>query len=442
MIQKERKDVTLFWMQRDLRLGDNTALFHALKSRKNVLAIYIFNPDTIEKFELMPALRINFIYNTLREIKIQLENSGSSLLVLYGKPADVFKKLLKDYQICSVFTNHDYDPYSVCQDLEISRFLKSNKINYYTFKDHVLFEKDELVKNDGNPYTVFTAYKNKFLEKFTGEMVRPFNTSKYFHNFLKISPLRLPSLKELGFQSVDFRFPPKTISVKMLESYAVERDYPARNGTSKLSIHLRYGTVSIREVTSLAVLHSKEFLSELIWRNFYSQLLWFFPHIVTKAFKPAYENIRWENNPDHLNAWCNGKTGYPFVDAGMRELNQTGFMHNRLRMVTASFLCKQLLIDWRLGEAYFANRLIDYDLASNIGGWQWCAGSGFDASPWFRVFNPELQARKFDPDFEYIREWVPEYGTSKYPCAIVDLSNARNRAMKRYGEALGVEPER
>ncbi len=442
MMENKREVVTLFWMRRDLRLEDNTALFHALRTGKNVLTLYIFNPDLIEKAEFGSDFKINFIYRTLKEIKTQLEKIGSNLLVLNGKPLDVFKKLLHDYQICSVYTNRDYDPYSVCLDLDVERFLRSRKIGFYTFKDYVLFEKDELVKDDGNPYNVFTAYKNKFMEKYSYEMVRPLNTAKYFHNFAKIRPLKLPSLKELGFQYMDFRIPPKTLPVKLLESYAANRDYPARNGTSKLSIHLRYGTVSIRHVTALAAVHSKVFLSELIWRNFFSQFIWFYPHVVTKAFKPAYDSIKWENNQDHFEAWCSGKTGYPFVDAGMRELNQTGYMHNRLRMVTAGFLCKHLLIDWRWGEAYFAALLNDYDIASNIGGWQWCTGSGFDASPWFRVFNPELQARKFDAGFEYIRKWVPEYGTAKYPQPIVDNQFARNRALQRYGEALKIEPGR
>ena len=437
MTKKDKIVVNIFWMRRDLRLEDNTALYHALKTRENVLPLFIFNPDILERLEVRPDFRVNFIYKTLLGIKESLEKIGSSIYIAHGRPLDVFKNLAEEFHICSVYTNRDYEPYSVFRDLHVERFLKINKIEYYSYKDHVLFEKDELVKEDGKPYTVFTPYKNKFLEKFNMEMVRPLSTNQYFHNFIRIKPLSLMSIEMLGFESVNVRFPSRSLSQALLEGYAANRDFPARNGTSKLSVHLRFGTISIRKVTALALLHSETFLTELIWRNFYSQILWYFPHVVTRAFKPIYDNIHWENNLDHFNAWCQGKTGYPMVDAGMRELNQTGFMHNRLRMVTASFLCKHLLIDWRWGEAYFAGKLNDYELASNNGGWQWAAGSGCDAAPYFRIFNPELQAKKFDPDSEYIKKWIPEFGTSDYPAPIIDHRFARERALKRYAEGMG-----
>jgi deoxyribodipyrimidine photo-lyase len=442
MIKKEKKVVNIFWMRRDLRLEDNTALFHALKTRENVLPLFIFNPDILERIEFRPVFRVNFIYKALLEMKSSLEKIGSSILVIHGKPLDVFRNLLTEYHICSVYSNRDYDPYSTFQDLYVERFLKINKIEYHSYKDHVLFEKDEITKADGKPYTIFSAYKNKFTEKLNNEMVRPLNTSHYFHNFIRIKPIRIPTLEEMGFEFLNFNFPPKSLPQKLLEGYAANRDFPARNATSRLSVHLRFGTISIRKVTALAVLHSEVFLSELIWRNFFSQLLWFFPHVATRAFNPLYDNIRWENNQDHFYAWCQGKTGYPFVDAGMRELNQTGFMHNRSRMVTASFLCKHLLIDWRWGEAYFAGKLHDYDFPSNNGGWQWCAGSGCDASPYFRIFNPTLQAEKYDPDYEYIRRWVPEYSTPEYPQPIVEHKFARNRAIQRYAQGMGIETEK
>ncbi len=436
MIKKEKTVVNLFWMRRDLRLEDNTGLYHLLRARKNVLPLYIFNPDIIERTEFRPVQRVNFIYKSLQEIKTQLEKMGSSLLVVYGKPLEVFKNLLSEYQICSVYCNRDYDPDSISLDLYVERFLKNNRIDFFSFKDHILFEKDELIKDDGKPYTVFTSYKKKFMEKYNNEMVRSFNTAQFFHNFIQIRPQKMPSLKEIGFEWEDFNFPSKKLPEKLLETYAVNRDYPSRNGTSKLSIHLRFGTISIRYVTALAVLHSEVFLSQLVWRNFFNQILWFFPHVVTKAFKTEYDNIRWENNLDHFYAWCEGKTGYPFVDAGMRELNKTGYMHNRLRMVTASFLCKHLLIDWRWGEAYFAGKLNDYDLALNNGGWQWCAGSGCDAAPYFRVFNPELQAQKFDTHYEYIRKWIPEFGSSVYPQPVIDHKFAHERAIQRYRQGI------
>jgi len=439
MIKKERTAINVFWFRRDLRLKDNAALYHALKTRENVLPLFIFNPDFIERLEFSPSGRINFIYETLCKIKKKLEKIGSSLCVIYGRPTDVFKNLLDQYHICSVYTNREYEPLSAYQDLYLERFLRFNKIEFLSYKDHVIFEKDELVKADGKPYTVFTAYKNKFIEKFNNEMIRPYNTASYFYNFLRTKPFPMPSYEDLGFQKLDIKFPPKKLSRRFLEDYSSLRDFPSKNGTSRLSVHLRFGTVSIRKITAQAALHSDTFFSELIWRNFYSQILWFYPQVATRSFKPVFDNIVWENNQDHFNAWCNGKTGYPFVDAGMRELNETGFMHNRLRMVTASFLCKHLLIDWRWGEAYFAKKLLDYDLASNNGGWQWCAGTGCDAAPYFRIFNPELQAKKFDKDFEYIRKWIPEYDTPDYPEPIIDLKFARERALDRYAKAIGPE---
>jgi deoxyribodipyrimidine photo-lyase len=436
MKTKVKPVVNIFWIRRDLRLEDNTALFHALKTRENVLPLFIFNPDILERLEVRPDYRVNFIYNTLVGIKKELEKIGSTIYIAHARPLEVFKSLIEQFHVCSVYANRDYEPYTTHRDMHVERFLKINRVEFVTYKDHVIFEKDELVKADGKPYTVFTPYKNSFLQKLNQELVRPLKTSQYYHNFYRTKPLQMPAIDDLGFEHVDIVYPAKTLPQLLLERYSLDRDFPAINGTSKLSVHLRFGTVSIRKVTALAMQHSEVFLSELIWRNFYSQILWFFPHVATRAFKPAYDNIRWENNQDHFKAWCEGKTGYPFVDAGMRELNNTGFMHNRLRMITASFLCKHLLIDWRWGEAYFAGKLHDYDLASNNGGWQWAASSGCDAVPYFRIFNPELQAAKFDPNSEYIMKWVPEYGTSEYPEKIIDHAFARDRAIERYKEGL------
>lgn len=434
---KEKTVVNIFWMRRDLRLEDNAALYHALKARENVLVLFIFNPDILERKTNITDYRVNFVYETLSHIKLELEKFGSSLLVRYGRPLDVFKSLLVHYHICSVYSNRDYEPYNVSLEAEVERFLKANRAEFVTFKDHVLFEKGEVAKSDGKPYTVFTPYKNRFMEKLNQEMVKPYKNSLFFHNFLRTKPFEMPSLETLGFSGATIDFPPKSLSQSLLENYEKNRDFPALNGTSRLSLHLRFGTVSIRKITALAMLHSQTFLSELIWRNFYSQILWFFPHVTTRAFKQAYDNIRWENNEGQFNAWCEGMTGYPLVDAGMRELNSTGFMHNRVRMVTASFLCKHLLIDWRWGETYFAGKLNDFDLASNNGGWQWASGSGCDAVPYFRIFNPELQTQRFDKDLAYIRKWVPELGTDLYPKPIIDHSFARDRAIARYKEGLG-----
>jgi deoxyribodipyrimidine photo-lyase len=433
---KGKEVVNIFWMRRDLRLEDNTALFHILKTRENVLPLFIFNPELLVRLPEKSDYRINFVYETLQQLKKELEKIGSTILVAHGRPQEVFKSLIEKYHLCSVYCNREYEPYANYRDLEIERFLKVNRTEFHTYKDHLIFEKDEVVKDDRKPYTVFTPYKNKFLERLNLESVKAHKTNTYFHNFIRIKPLPMPTLESLGFARVENAFPAKSLSQKLLENYEINRDFPARNGTSRLGLHLRYGTVSIRKITALAMLHSPTFLSELIWRNFYSQILWFFPHVTTRAFKPAYDHIIWENNLAHFQAWCDGMTGYPLVDAGMRELNQTGFMHNRVRMVTASFLCKHLLIDWKWGETYFASKLNDYDLASNNGSWQWASSSGCDAVPYFRIFNPELQTKRFDPDLEYIKKWVPEFGSDKYPEKIIDHVFARDRAIARYREGL------
>ncbi len=423
-------------MRRDLRLDDNTALYHALKTRENVLPLFIFNSDILRRLVNVSDYRVNFIYDTLLKLKSDLEKIGSTMIIGHGRPLDIFKGLIEKYHICSVYCNRDYEPYTNFRDMEVERFLKMNRTDFITYKDHVLFEKEELVKKDGKPYTVFTPYKNCFLEKLNIETVRANKTSLYYHNFIRTKSLPIPTLESMGFSKVNLTFPPKSLPQNLLENYQKDRDFPAKNGTSRLSLHLRYGTVSIRKITALAMLHSETFLSELIWRNFYSQILWFFPHVTTRAFKPAYDNIRWENNQEQFHAWCNGLTGYPLVDAGMRELNQTGFMHNRVRMVAASFLCKDLLIDWRWGETYFASKLNDYDLASNNGGWQWASGSGCDAVPYFRIFSPDLQTQRFDPDLTYIKNWIPEFGTDQYPERIIEHTFARDRAIARYKEGL------
>lgn len=434
--QKEKPVVNIFWMRRDLRLDDNTALFHALKTRENVMIVYIFNPEILLRIDNGSDYRVNFIYETLLQIKNELEKIGSTLYIAHGRPIEIFKVLTDKFHICSVYCNRDYEPYTNYRDLEVERFLKINRTEFNTYKDHVIFEKDEIIKNDGKPYTVFTPYKNKFLEKLNLDMVRANKTSLYYHNFIRMKPMAVPTIESIGFSRVSNIFPPRSLPQSLLENYEANRDFPSRNGTSRLSLHLRFGTVSIRRITALAMLHSSVFLSELIWRNFYSQILWFFPHVSTRAFKSAYDHIRWENDQNQFQAWCDGITGYPLVDAGMRELNETGFMHNRVRMVTASFLCKHLLIDWRWGETYFASKLNDYDLASNNGGWQWASGSGCDAAPYFRIFNPELQTQRFDQDLAYIRKWVPEYGTDKYPVKIIEHGFARERAISRYKEGL------
>ncbi|MFN5431213.1 MAG: cryptochrome/photolyase family protein [Cyclobacteriaceae bacterium] len=427
------KGTTVFWFRRDLRLQDNAGLFHALKESEEVLPVFIFDSEILEKLEDKADLRVAFIHQSLTLMQKQLEDLGSTLLVLHGYPLEIFKELTPK----AVYTNHDYEPYARSRDAQVKEILESKGVVFKTFKDQVIFEKGEVTKDDGKPYTVFTPYSRKWKSKLEELALKSFATEKYFDHFKKIVPIALSTLKEIGFQETSFNFPERLVKQSIVEQYDKQRNFPAIAGTTKLSVHLRFGTVSIRKLAQLALEKNETWLNELIWRDFYHMILWHFPQVETKAFKPAYDKIEWRNNEKEFKIWCEGKTGYPIVDAGMRELNATGFMHNRVRMITASFLTKHLLIDWRWGEAYFAKKLLDFDLAANNGGWQWAASSGCDAAPYFRVFNPQLQTEKFDPKMEYIKKWVPEFGTTSYPKPIVDHKLARERVLRVYKEALG-----
>lgn len=424
---------TLFWFRRDLHLEDNAGLFHALKENDHVLPVFIFDSFILNTLEDKTDARVAFIHNALQHLKDQLEPAGSSLLVLYGDPVQIYTQLSP----AAVYTNNDYEPYAVTRDQAVQQALIKKGIPFKSFKDQVIFEKDEIVKKDGQSYTVFTPYSRTWKEKLNGFYCKSYPVEKYFKHLKKTDPLTIPSLTEIGFQKTSLTFPERSVRQSIIETYDRTRDFPATQGTSRLSVHLRFGTVSVRKLVRVALNKNETWLNELIWREFYMMILWHFPHVETRAFKPAYDRIVWRNNISEFEAWCNGKTGYPIVDAGMRELNNTGYMHNRVRMITASFLVKHLLVDWRWGEAYFAKKLLDYDLSANNGGWQWCAGSGCDAAPYFRVFNPDLQTKKFDPHQEYIRKWIPELGTDKYPEPIVEHKMARERALKAYKEALG-----
>lgn len=427
------KNTTLFWFRRDLRLQDNAGLHFALKENEEVVPIFIFDTVILDKLEDRADLRVAFIHQSLTLMQKQLVELGSTLLTLHGNPIEIFKELNPK----AVYTNHDYEPYARNRDGQVKEILESKGVVFKTFKDQVIFEKDEVTKDDGKPYTIFTPYSRKWKSKLEKSTLKSLATEKYFNSFKKITPRALPTLEEIGFQETLFNFPERLIKQSIVEQYDKQRNFPAVAGTTKLSIHLRFGTVSIRKLAQVALKKNETWLNELIWRDFYHMILWHFPQVETKSFKPAYDKIEWRNNEKEFEAWCEGKTGYPIVDAGMRELNTTGFMHNRVRMITASFLTKHLLIDWRWGEAYFAKKLLDFDLAANNGGWQWAASSGCDAAPYFRVFNPELQMEKFDPKLEYIKKWVPEFGTEKYPKPVVDHKFARERVLKIYKAALG-----
>lgn len=429
--------VNICWFRRDLRLNDNAALYHALKGKNPVLCLFIFDKTILDQLDDDSDPRLTFIYEAIESLQNQLERHGSSILAVYDEPENAWKKLIKEYHVETVYTNHDYEPYAKTRDTAISKLLKEHHIGFNTYKDQVIFEKDEVIKNDGTPYTVYTPYQRKWYETLKPFYLKPYPNKKYFHQFFKTGHLSLPSLKELGFAKSDRQFPGKAYE-DVIKDYAEKRDFPAIKGTSHLGIHLRFGTISIREAAKTAYDYpEKTWLNELIWREFYMMILDHFPKTQDHAFRPDYDKIRWVNDEDQFKAWCEGKTGYPMVDAGMRELNETGFMHNRVRMVAASFLSKHLLIDWRWGERYFAAKLLDYEMASNVGGWQWSAGSGTDAAPYFRIFNPESQLKKFDPDLKYVKKWVPEYADfSKYPKPIVEHTFARERCLKAFKEAL------
>jgi deoxyribodipyrimidine photo-lyase len=424
---------TLFWFRRDLRLQDNTGLYHALKENSEVIPIFIFDTTILDNLEDKTDRRVEFIHNSLMLLQNQLVEIGSSMIVFHGDPLAIMKSIKPK----AVYANHDYEPYARKRDESIKNILIENGSDFKTFKDQVIFEKNEVTKDDGKPYTIFTPYSRKWKSLITPAHLKSYATERHFGSFKKIKAIQLPLLEEIGFESTGIPYPERVIKQSIIEQYDKQRNYPAIEGTTRLSVHLRFGTVSIRKLAQVAMKKNETWLNELIWRDFYHTILWHFPHVDTKAFKPAYDKIEWRNNEKEYAAWCEGKTGYPIVDAGMRELNATGFMHNRVRMITASFLTKHLLIDWRWGEAYFAKKLLDFDLAANNGGWQWAASSGCDAAPYFRVFNPQLQAEKFDPKSEYIKKWVPELGTEAYPKPIVDHKLARDRVLKVYKEALG-----
>lgn len=421
------------WLRRDLRLNDQAALYHALKENKQVVCVFIFDTNILDKLEEKRDRRVEFIHQTLALLQQQLESLGSSLLVFAGNPLTIFQQLAPK----AVYTNHDYEPYARQRDAAVKDILEKKGIPFKTYKDQVLFEKDEVTMDDGKPYTVFTPYSRKWKATLTPFYLKSYPTEKFFTSFRQMKPYPMPSLGDLGFEPAGLPFPERVIRQRLIAKYDQQRNFPAIEGTTKLSVHLRFGTVSIRQLARVARKHNETWLNELIWRDFYHMILWHFPQVEMKAFKPAYDTIVWRNNEAEFTAWCAGRTGYPIVDAGMRELNTTGFMHNRVRMIVASFLTKHLLIDWRWGEAYFAKKLLDFDLAANNGGWQWAAGSGCDAAPYFRVFNPTLQTEKFDPELKYIKRWVPEFGTNKYPKSIVDHSFARDRVLKVYKQALG-----
>ena len=431
----KKQSVSIFWFRRDLRLHDNKGLYHALKENKNVVPLFIFDTNITDSLPENDA-RVEFIYESIQQMQNALRQRHRNMLVYKGKPLEVFKKLTEEYQIEAVYCNKDHEPYGIERDEKIRKFLDSGNIEFHSYLDHLLFEKDEVLKNDGTPYHVFSPYSRKCREVLTKNHLKSYPSEDHLTSFIQLKDAKLPDLKDIGFKPSGIEFPGKDNKTEIIQTYDKTRDYPAQKGTTRLGIHLRFGTVSIQQLARKALEDNDTFFNELIWREFYAMILWHYPKVVNKSFKPVYDNIEWVNDKQQFERWKEGKTGYPMVDAGMRQLAKTGYMHNRVRMVTASFLTKHLLIDWRWGEAWFAEKLLDFELSSNNGGWQWSAGSGCDAAPYFRIFNPESQQKKFDPDDKYVKKWIPELHSEKYPEPIVNHKEARERCLKVFKKAL------
>ena len=432
---KRQESISVFWFRRDLRLHDNHGLYQALTQSAGVLPVFIFDTNILDGLKNKEDKRVMFIHDTLKGLHAQLKESGSSIYVLHDTPANAFKKLIQQFKINAVYSNHDYEPYAIQRDNEIATLLKEHSIPFYSFKDQVIYEKEEVVKKDGEPYTIYTPYSNTWKAKYLNEKKIRYPSEKHLDKLHKTKPLAIPSIEALGFKKVKFEVISPKPDKEIITHYGQTRNLPYVEGTSRMSIHLRFGTISVRELAAAASKWNEVYLNELIWREFFMMILYHFPKVVTESFKEKYDRIRWRNNEKEFQMWCEGKTGYPMVDAGMRELNETGFMHNRVRMVVASFLTKHLLIDWRWGEAYFAEKLLDYELSSNNGNWQWCAGCGCDAAPYFRIFNPTEQQKKFDPDFNYIKKWIRDFKPG-YQDPIVDHEFARKRCLEEFKRAL------
>jgi deoxyribodipyrimidine photo-lyase len=433
--------IFIFWFRRDLRLEDNVGLYHALYQAKQkgykVLPLFIFDKTILDKLEDKNDRRVDFIHRTIMNMQSELVEKGKSIWIENDQPINVFNTYLKKYKIAGVYINHDYEPLAIERDDQIKSLLEKNNIEFHSFKDQVIFEKEEVIKDDGKPYTIYTPYANKWRTYWASHVPKIHPSIKLLDYFIDSKPLPIPSLKQIGFNTTDLTIPPIQWDANLVKKYTDQRNFPAIKGTTQLSVHLRFGTISVRQLALATQTINSTFFNELIWRDFYHMILWHFPQVGKgKSFKAQYDFIEWRNNEKEFQAWCDGQTGYPIVDAGMRELNKTGFMHNRVRMIVASFLTKHLLIDWRWGEGYFAQKLLDFDLAANNGGWQWASGSGCDAAPYFRVFNPRLQTEKFDKELKYIRKWIPELDSLSYPKPIVVHEEARVRVLAAYAKAL------
>ncbi len=430
-----KKEICICWLRRDLRLNDQAALYHALMSNYPVLPIFIFDPEILDNLPDRDDKRIAFIHHQLKKLNVELNSHGSTLLVMHDLVIPAFEKLNEQFNIKEVYTNHDYEPYAIDRDFKVRNFLTEKGISFHTFKDQVIFEKSDIMKSDGTPYTVFTPFSRRWKEQFSKLNNPNYPSEHYLSKCMQLEPLAVLDLSDIGFVTADFILQPFNISEDLIRNYHDTRNLPSLNGTSQVSVQLRFGTISIRYLVKLAAQWNEQWLNELIWREFFMMILYHYPHVINQSFKKKYDQIQWRNNEQEFEAWCRGETGYPIVDAGMRQLNASGLMHNRVRMITASFLCKHLLIDWRWGEAYFARKLLDFELSSNNGNWQWASGSGCDSAPYFRIFNPTAQTLKFDPKLVYIKTWIKDFKVD-YLMPIVQHEFARKRALERYKNSL------
>jgi deoxyribodipyrimidine photo-lyase len=430
------KSISIFWFRRDLRLHDNHALYQALTSGSHIIPVFIFDKEILEQLDTPYDLRVQFIHDSLYKLNKLLGDSGKRLNILHGRPVSILEEIVRKNNIEAVYANEDYEPVAIARDEQVNSMLAQHDASLLLFKDQVIYEKNEIVKSDGTPYTIYTPYSKQWLTRFASNPLEHFASEDHLDRLAPVNFTDNPTIEQLGFKTQPADFACNKIENQLIDEYQAKRDTPSIKATSRLGIHLRFGTISIRELVKQASHLEPTFLKELIWREFFMSILWHFPHTVESCFKKKYESIAWINDEPQFEKWCTGNTGYPIVDAGMRELNTTGFMHNRVRMIVASFLCKHLLIDWKWGERYFASRLLDYELSSNVGNWQWAAGCGCDAAPYFRIFNPWTQAKKFDPANVYIKKWVPELNTAEYPEPMIDHKLARERCLATYKNAL------
>lgn len=429
-----KPEITIFWFRRDLRTHDNAGLYRALSTGKPVVPVFIFDRNILSKLDDKSDMRVNFIHERLEKLQKKLAAGGGGLLAEAGEPEKIFEKMINRFNVVKVIANHDYEPYAQKRDDLVRKLLRKHGIPFETYKDQVIFEKDEVLSNNGDPYTVYTPYMKKWKSQLEKQNLKPFDSGKLMGQLCDLQS-RLPSLEAIGFEKKKYDFPSDEPDIEVIRNYHLTRDIPFLDGTTRLGVHLRFGTISIRELVKIAANMNEIFLNELIWREFFMMILWHFPEVVDNPFRKKYEKLQWRNNEKEFDLWKAGETGYPIVDAAMHQLNQSGYMHNRLRMVTAGFLTKHLLIDWRWGEAWFAEKLLDYELSSNNGNWQWAAGTGCDAAPWFRIFNPVTQQKKFDPDLKFIKEWIRGFREENYIEPVVEHTYARKRALQVFKKA-------